>query len=46
MYKEASKGKDRQKCYQVALVVKNLPANARNLKDTCSTPLLRKFPGG
>ena len=46
MYEEANKGKDKQKCYQMALVVKNLPANARNVKDTCCIPGLRKSPEG
>ena len=46
MYEEANKGKGKQKCYQMALVVKNLPASARNVKDTCSIPGLRKSPEG
>ena len=31
---------------QVALVVKNLPANAGNIRDTSSTPGLGRSPGG
>ena len=31
---------------QVALVVKNLPANARDLRDAGSTPGPRRSPGG
>ena len=31
---------------QVALVVKNLPANARDIGDTRSSPGLGRFPGG
>ena len=30
----------------MALVVKNLSANAENLKDVCSIPVLERFPGG
>ena len=32
--------------YQVALVVKNLPANAGDARDTGSIPGLGRFPGG
>ena len=31
---------------QVVLVVKNLPANAGDLKDTCFIPETGRFPGG
>ena len=31
---------------QVALVVKNLPANAGNIRDMGSIPGLGRFPGG
>ena len=31
---------------QVVLVVKNLPANAGDLRDTCSIPETGRFPGG
>ena len=30
----------------MALVVKNLPANAGNIRDTGSIPGLRRFPAG
>ena len=43
----------RIKCYykrilvfQVALVVKNLPANAGEIRDVCSIPGLERSPGG
>ena len=32
--------------FQVVLVVKNLPANAVNLRDTGSIPGLERSPGG
>ena len=31
---------------QVALVAKNLPANARDIRDTSSVPALGRSPGG
>ena len=31
---------------QVVLVVKNMPANAGDLRDTCSIPETGRFPGG
>ena len=31
---------------QVALVVKNLPANAGDIKDSDLSPVLGRFPGG
>ena len=33
-------------CYQVALVVKNRPASAGNVRDTCSIPGSGRSPGG
>ena len=31
---------------QVVLVVKNLPANAGDIRNTGSTPRLERYPGG
>ena len=31
---------------QVVLVVKNMPASAGDLRDTCSLPETGRFPGG
>ena len=31
---------------QVVLVVKNMPASAGDLRDTCSIPETGRFPGG
>ena len=33
-------------CYQVALVVKNRPINAGDVRDTCFTPGSGRSPGG
>ena len=35
-----------KKSFQVALVVKNLPANAGDIRDTGSVPRLGRSPGG
>jgi len=40
------KNKDKQGLSQVALVVKNLFANAGNTRDASLTPGSRRFPGG
>ena len=33
-------------CYQLALVVKNRPTNAGDVRDTCFTPGSGRSPGG
>jgi len=35
----------RERAYQVALVVKNLPANTGNIRDVGSIPVLERSPG-
>ena len=36
----------RNEAFQVAVVVKNLPANVGDIRDACSTPGFGRFPGG
>ena len=37
---------DKYATFQVVLVVKNLPANAGDIRDACSIPVSGRSPGG